>query len=307
MDASTLATALLGDSIAANLFVVGFAFQRGLLPLGLESIDAAIALNGVAVETNRRAVAWGRAAAVDLERVLGAAQPRLGAAPMPVEETDLAAIVAVRERFLTQYQNEAYARRYTMLVERVEAEERRKAKGLGGITQAVARNYFKLLAYKDEYEVARLYTAESFRAALDRQFEGDYKLRYHLAPPLLAKRDPHSGHPLKREYGPWVMQAFKVLARLKPLRGTVLDPFGHTAERKRERQLISEYEDMLDEVLGLLNIANHPAAVRLAEIPDQIRGFGHVKLQSIDTAKAEQRQLLQAYRSGEPTDSRSVA
>ena len=307
LDATTMATALLGNSIAANLFVVGFAFQRGLVPLSFQAIDRAIELNAIAVETNRRTFAWGRLAAVDLDQVQAAARPETVDLSRARGATDLEQITTKRERFLSGYQDDAYARRYKALVDRVRSEERDKAKGLSGMAEAVAQNYFKLLAYKDEYEVARLHSSESFRQQLHSQFEGNYKLHFHLAPPLFAKRDPHTGHLLKREYGAWVLRVFAVLAKLKSLRGTALDIFGYTAERKRERRLIAEYESLVEEVLANLNVANHATAVQLLAIPAQIRGFGHVKEANIGEAKAEEQRLLALYRRGDPGDSRSVA
>ena len=307
VDATTLATALLGNSIAANLFIVGLAFQRGLVPLSFEAIDRAIELNGVAVETNRRTFAWGRLAAVDLAQVEASARPGMVSITTPSPANDLEHIIAKRADFLTDYQDSAYARRYRALVERVRGEERSKAKGLEGMAEAVARYYFKLLAYKDEYEVARLHASPSFREQLTSQFEGDYTLRFHLAPPLISRRDPHTGHLRKREFGDWVLPMFKLLAKLKGLRGTPLDIFGYTAERKGERALIKAYESLVDELLTSLNVSNHAAAVALLNLPEQIRGYGHVKDASIERTKAEEQRLLTLYREGDPEKSRDVA
>ena len=304
VDATRLATGLLGNAIATNLFVVGYAFQRGMLPLGLDAITQAIELNGVAVETNLRTFAWGRLAAVDPGQVEKAARPSLAVEPAPAIDDPLAHTIEVRERLLTDYQDVAYARRYRTLVDRVQQCERDKGKGLGGLTAVVAHTYFKLLACKDEYEVARLHTEGRFQKQLDSQMEGDYRVRFHLAAPLLSRRDPVTGHLRKREYGAWILPLLRLLARLKRLRGTPFDVFGYTEERKTERVLVAEYETLVDEVLSGLDVGNHATAVELLGSAGKIRGFGHVKSASIEQAKHEERELLARFR-GE--DSRSVA
>jgi indolepyruvate ferredoxin oxidoreductase len=205
-------------------------------------------------------------------------------------------IVASRLKHLTAYQSAALAERYRALVERVRAVEQRTVPGETALTQAVARYYAKLLAYKDEYEVARLFSETAFASQLNGQFEGDFRLKFHLAPPLFADRDPKSGHLLKQEFGPWMLQAFRLLARFKGLRGTAFDPFGYTAERRQERTLIREYEGLIDEVLGGLGPDNHSLAVKLASIPDDIRGYGHVKEAHLAKAHRKQDDLLMQWR-----------
>jgi indolepyruvate ferredoxin oxidoreductase len=293
--ATKLAVALLGDSIAANMFMAGFAWQKGLVPLSREAIEHAIKLNGAAVEMNLRAFEWGRRAAVDL-----AAVERTAKAPPPSRPRTWDESVARRVEFLTAYQNAAYAARYRALAERMRRAEAERAPGLSGLVDAVARNAFKLMAYKDEYEVARLYTDGTFLRRLSEQFEGDFKLRFHLAPPLLAPRDPNSGKLLKRRYGPWVFSAFKLLARLRVLRGTVFDIFGYTAERRGERKLIADYEALMDEVAAALKPVNHATAVELARIPERIRGYGHVKEANLEAAKQDEAKLLAAFRDPAP-------
>ena len=294
---SRLATALLGDSIATNLFMLGVAYQKGLVPISAEALEQAIELNGVAVDFNKRAFLWGRRAVVDRAEVENAAAP---VTPMRLQEptiaTTLEDIVAQRIRSLTAYQNEAYARRYKDFVVKVQRAEGDRAKGRGGLAEAVARHYFKLLAYKDEYEVARLYTNGAFAQRLNDQFEGNFKLKFHIAPPLLAKRDAETGELIKQEFGPWMMSAFGLLARLKFLRGTAFDIFGYSAERKLERQLIADYETTIDELLGKLTQDNHELAVAIATIPEHIRGFGHVKDAHLEKAKVEEDALLRAFR-----------
>jgi indolepyruvate ferredoxin oxidoreductase len=289
--ATRLATALMGDAIATNPFMLGFAWQRGLIPLSAEALFRAIELNGVAVEFNKRAFHWGRRAAIDLSAVERIASP----APAPLPQT-LPEIVAHRRKHLTGYQNAAYADRYQALVDKVAAAERARMPGSDALARAVATNYAKLLAYKDEYEVARLYTDGAFRARVAQQFDGDFALKVHLAPPLWAKRDPATGHLKKQAYGGWVISAFGLLAKLKGLRGTRLDPFGISAERREERKLIADYESLVDDLIAQLSPANHAAAVALASLPETIRGFGHVKDASIAKADAQRAELLAAFR-----------
>jgi indolepyruvate ferredoxin oxidoreductase len=295
VDSTVLATALMGDSIAANLFLLGYAFQLGTLPLSLASIEQAIELNGVAIESNKRSFAWGRKAAADLALVKEIAEPSASAEviekPKTAEE-----VIAHRIAELTAYQSSRYAKRYQKLVAKVQSAEALLDNGSMALTMSVARYFYKLMAYKDEYEVARLYTDGSFQKKIAHQFEGDFKLKFHLAPPILAKKDPETGHLKKREFGPWMMKSFGLLAKMKFLRGTALDPFGKTQERKDEVALISEYEQTLEEIIAGLTLENASLAVAIAEVPEQIRGFGHVKERHLTTAKAERESLLQRYR-----------
>eukprot|EP00752_Nemacystus_decipiens_P013156 g11645.t1 len=302
VEATEIAEALMGDSIATNLFMVGYAAQKGLLPVGLTALERAIELNGVAIEANKRALLWGRRAAHDLEavrRLVTRANEAAAPAAEPAETaiaTKLEDIVAKRVDFLKAYQNEALARRYKDLVTRVVTAEARVKPGADDLARAVARYYFKLLAIKDEYEVARLYTDGSFERMVRAKFEGDYKLKFHLAPPLSAPRDPETGRLTKKEFGPWMMTAFRVLARLRFLRGTAFDPFGKTEERKMERRLIAEYEAVIDELLEKLSPASHALAVEIASVPEHIRGYGHVKEAHVETAKANEALLLERLR-----------
>ncbi len=294
VDATGLALALTGDSIAANMFLVGYACQKGLLPLSVAAIERAIELNGVAVDFNKRALLWGRRAAHDAGAVARLARP----APETLPPATLADFVARRVADLTAYQDAAYARRYTGMIDRVRAAEASRAKGMAGLADAVARSYFKLLACKDEYEVARLYTDGVFAAGLARQFAGKARLTFHLAPPLIANRDPATGHLIKREYGAWVMTAFRIVAALKGLRGTPFDVFGYAAERKMERRLIAEYETVMAELLAGLDPDNHALAVEIAALPLTIRGFGHVKERNRVAAKECEAKLLARFRGG---------
>jgi indolepyruvate ferredoxin oxidoreductase len=303
--AGELATRLMGDAIATNMFMLGYAWQKGWVPLRESSLLKAIELNAVSVDFNRRAFLWGRHTAADPARVAQLAAP---AAIIPLASLigtlsarSLDERIARRCDFLTGYQDAAYATRYRHWVERVRTAEMQKWNRTDAglpLTDAVARYYFKLLAYKDEYEVARLHTDPAFLARIARMFEGDYKLRFHLAPPALAKVDPATGEARKSEFGPWMMRAFRVLRRLKFLRGTALDPFGYTEERRAERRLIRDYEAIVAELVENLNSGNHALAVDIARIPEQIRGFGHVKRRQLRAAKAREQELLRAFRAG---------
>ena len=301
IEATRLATALLGDSIATNLFMLGYAYQKGLIPIGHEALERAIELNATAVKMNLSAFRWGRRAAHDRAAVEKlAASPTDNVVPFSRPSTTLDEVVAARVEHLTRYQNAALAGRYQALVERVRRIEDERVAGATQLAEAVARNYAKLLAYKDEYEVARLYAEAAFAAGIDRQFEGDYKLKFHLAPPLFAQRDPRTGHLIKQEFGPWLLPLFKMLAKFKFLRGSAFDIFGHSQERKTERNLIGQYETLIDELLGGLTPANHELAVKLASVADDIRGYGHVKDAHLAKAKRKEADLLVQWRNPEP-------
>ena len=296
LDATRLATALLGDSLSTNIFLLGYAWQMGLVPVTREALFRAIEINGAAVEANRRAFEWGRLAFHDPASVERQARPvETDVGSDRVMSIDLDAAIARRVEFLTAYQDAALAQRYRALVERVRAAEARAAGG-SLLADAVARNYFKLLAIKDEYEVARLYTDGEFERQVAAAFEGDYTLRYHFAPPLWVKPDKVTGAPVKRSYGPWMRHALEALARFRSLRGTWLDPFGHSEERRLERQLIADYERTLAEVERGLTADNVALAVEIASIPATMRGFGHVKRKNIEAAKAREAALLTQFR-----------
>jgi indolepyruvate ferredoxin oxidoreductase len=299
VDATRLATALTGQALGANMFLLGYACQIGALPLTPQAIEGALELNGVAVAMNIAAFRWGRHAANDRAGVEAAVRPT--GHERPSVSYTLAELVERRVFFLTAYQDAAYAARYRALVERVKAAEREHVPGETGLARAVAFYLFKLMAYKDEYEIARLYAASTFVRNVSRQFEGKLRLHVHLAPPLLSPRDPDTGRPRKYVFGPWIFTVFRFLAKRKNLRGTRLDPFGWTAERKAERALIGEYETMLGDLLAGLNRDNHAVAVSLASLPDRIRGFGPIKMKGIDAARAEQAALMERFRGGAAT------
>ena len=302
INASGIAAALFGQSIGANMFMVGYAYQLGAIPLSAAAIEQAIALNGEAVAMNRAAFHWGRRAVVDRAAVENLAKPATAIASdarrlsESFEET-----VERRVKFLTAYQDSAYAARYRAVVGKVKAAEAARAPGHCELTETVARYLFKLMAYKDEYEVARLYTDGAFLKQVETEFDGDnLRFEFHLAPPLLARRDKTTGLPRKMSFGPWILPAFRLLAKFKGLRGTPFDPFGRSLERRTERKLIGDYEAMLDEVLAGLTPDNHHIAVALAAIPEKIRGFGHVKQQHLTAAKADEAALIEQFRAGAP-------
>ncbi len=336
VNATRIARELLGDSIGGNLLLLGFACQRGLLPVSAEAINRAIELNDVAVAFNQQAFRWGRRAAVNLQAVEELAGGGFGddanaGAGAGAKSAGLDGVVAWRRRYLTDYQNADYAGKYDDLVARVREVESAFLAANGGATsdapngadtgtdgnaspsgpadpgkpptlaEAVARNYFKLLAYKDPYEIARLYSNGAFIQNLKKQFAGPFKLHFHLAPPLLSRKDPLTGHPVKRRFPGITLQLFALLARLKFLRATPLDLFGHSRERKQERQLIADYETDLARLLETLTPRNHDTAIAIAALPEMIKGFGHIKAANIAKYHERKTELFQKLRQPELT------
>ena len=321
LDGQALAEGLFGDAMATNTFMVGVAYQAGTIPMKVESIETAIKQAGVGVEMGLAAFKWGRMAVVDRAFVEAEiAKGKAKVAELPQMSSNARAIVdsvgahtetrrllEVRVPDLIEYQDEAYAKRYADVVKRVLAAEQKAAPGKSELAEAVARYLYKLMAYKDEFEVARLHADPAFLAKLDAQFKHGYTVRYNLAPPTISKRDPVTGELQKRQFGPWMLSAFKMLAKFKGLRGGALDIFGKTEERRHERQLIEDYIKQVEEIVSKLNAANHATAVQLASVPDEIRGYGHVKERSIEAAKALEARLLQQFRSPQPQPQRQVA
>ena len=291
-DFTTPSEALLGDSIATNIMMLGYAYQRGLLPLSARAIEQAIEVNGVSIKMNTQAFQLGRLAAADPARLKEMMKDRDEVVPAKTLDTmTLDEIIAHRMGLLTGYQGSRLARRYRKLVDQV-----RDAAAGGGygdaLPRAVAINYAKLLAYKDEYEVARLYTDGRFEKLLRDQFEGEFTFNFNLAPPILGGGVDALGRPKKRAFGPWMMGVLRWLAKFRFLRGTALDPFGHSAERKMERELIVVYEKDTANVLGQLSQATHDIAVELLSLPDRIRGYGPVKEKAVEEARARHAQLV---------------
>jgi indolepyruvate ferredoxin oxidoreductase len=300
VDASRLATALLGNSIGSNMFMLGFAYQHGALPLTAEAIEKAIEMNGEAVAMNIAAFNYGRRAAVDPAAVeaLVRPAPELTNDALKLSQS-FSETVDRRVAFLTAYQSARYARRYRALVDKIKNAEAVKAPGQCALTEAVARYLFKLMAYKDEYEVARLYTDTSFLDRVKSSFDGDnLRFEFHLAPPMLARRDKVTGEAKKISFGPWMLGAFRVLAKFKFLRGTPLDPFGYSADRRTERRLIAEYCAQLEEFCDRLTPDNYVAAVALAALPEKIRGYGHVKERHLTAVRAEEAALREQFNAG---------
>jgi indolepyruvate ferredoxin oxidoreductase len=298
VSSTDLATAIMGDSIAANLFLLGYAYQKGTIPLSGAAIEQAIALNGVAIESNKRSFAWGRRAATDMDLVTEIAHPKLATDEAPKQLT-LEDKIKLRVDELTKYQNKRYAARYLKLVDLTKEAERNLGLENYALSEAVARYFYKLMAYKDEYEVARLFSDGAFEKKIAAQFEGDFKIKYHLAPPIMAKTHPETGHLQKREFGPWMMKGFSILSKLRFLRGTGLDLFAKTDERRKEVALIDEYEATITEIVQSLRVENHGLAVEIAQVPEHIRGYGHVKETHMVSAAVERANLLDRFKNGE--------
>ncbi len=302
-DADALARRLLGDSIYANPMMLGFAWQKGWIPLRRESLLRAIELNDVAVEQNKTAFEWGRQAAANPQQLaaLASTEQVIAFARRP----GLEQLLRTHGEFLTAYQNAAYAASHRELVERVAKAE--SALGSTRLSEAVARTLFKLMAYKDEYEVARLHADPAFERSLREQFDGDFKLRYHLAPPMLSRMGP-DGRPRKIEFGPWMGRAMRLLRHGKVLRASWLDPFGRTEERRAERALIQRYRDTVEQLLARLHADNLPLALRVAELPARIGGYGPVKQRSMQQVLPQWDALLQQWRgeAAPPPDQNSV-
>jgi indolepyruvate ferredoxin oxidoreductase len=293
-DADAAATQLLGDSIYTNPMMLGFAWQKGWIPLGLASLMRAIELNAVAVANNKSAFEWGRRAAVDWPAVQRALNPGQVIAFTPRQTTNLDELVNKRVAYLTDYQNAAYAQQYADVVAEVRATEASLGGDKSPLSEAVARYLFKLMAYKDEYEVARLHTDTAFLAKVQGMFEGDIRLNYHLAPPLLAKKNDR-GELQKMQFGRGMQWAFRLLAPLKVLRGGPLDVFGYTQERREERALAAEYRAAIAAMLPLLTLDNREAAAAFARVPEQIRGYGHVKARHLTAARVQWAERLTEF------------
>jgi indolepyruvate ferredoxin oxidoreductase len=291
LDADALATQMLGDSIYTNPLMLGYAWQKGWIPLSYASLMRAIELNAVAVDNNKTAFEWGRRAAHDPESVQSVLNPGQVIAFTPRKKQTLDDMVKRRVEYLTAYQNVAYAQTYLGFVNTVRQAEVKLGPEVQPLTEAVARYLFKLMAYKDEYEVARLHTDMAFQTKVNAMFEGDFTLRYHLAPPLWAGKNDR-GELQKSSFGPWMWWAFKALAPLRVLRGGALDIFGYSEERRQERGLIQAYRSAIESLLPSLTVANRDAAAAFARVPEQIRGYGHVKAKHLAAARSQWDLLL---------------
>jgi indolepyruvate ferredoxin oxidoreductase len=300
VDATTITTALLGSTVSTNTFLLGYAYQKGLLPVSANALEESMKLNGVSIDLNLRAFLWGRRTAHDRAAVMKLIEPET------IETDTKTSFVERRIEDLTNYQDGAYARRYAELVSTVETTGKAVDPASVALTDAVARSAFKLMAYKDEYEIARLYTDGRFARALSEQFQDGGKLTFHMAPPLLSDKD-NAGHLIKKNYGPWMMTAFRFLAKFKGLRGTAFDPFGYSQERKIERHLIDDYQNTVGILLEGLTVDNLPLAVEIAQLPMDMRGFGHIKADNIAKTQAKQAERLAVYNEGTDNNGQQAA
>ncbi len=303
LDSTNLATKLMGDSIATNMFMLGYAWQNGFIPVSQGAIMQALELNNVAVDMNKKSFLWGRLAAHDLDKAFSYIKSPLNQDDKVKEKfthltksKTLEEVIQRRVGELKKYQNASYASRYQVFVERVrEVEHALKPDAEYALTDAVAHYAYKLMAYKDEYEVARLYSDGSFIEKVKQLYEGNYKLKFNLAPPIWARRDSETGHLRKSEFGGWVLPAFKLLAKMKSLRGTAFDIFGYTKERKIERRLATDYREMIMGLLNNITADNYSVAIEIAKTPEKIRGFGHVKEASVEKVLLVQKELLEQF------------
>ena len=277
--ATQIALDLIGDTIGSNMFMVGYALQHGALPLSVEAVERAIELNGIAVPFNLHAFRLGRLAASNPDGLASLFPNR-----NKPKNTEIGVQISERVSFLTDYQDERYALRFSELASLARDADKKLGLDRDEFSRAVVKYSFKLMAYKDEYEVGRLFSAAAFKQQVEKTFSGDYRLHFHLAPPLFAKKDPKTGLPRKSEFGSWMRHVFGILSKCKGLRGTRFDPFGWTKERRTERQLRDQYFADIERMCGTLTQDNYDIAVQLAEVPEQIRGFGHVKLASVEDA-----------------------
>lgn len=291
-DVTTLAYALMGNEVAANLMLIGFAIQRGWLPITLAGLERAIELNGTAVEMNKSALAWGRILAHDPAKVKQLAAPNKATGRTVDEQLSLDELISNNTNELVRYQNAAYADRYKQLVETVRQHDEYIEGSDFSLTRSVAQYYFKMLAFKDEYEVARLLSSDAFRTTLEQEFEGDFRMEFHMAPPIFQRRDPRTGRYPKRRFGQWMIHPLRLLARLRFLRGTHFDIFGYTQHRKTERRLIRDYEEDIANICTQLTPENYATCVSIASLPEIVRGYDTVKDASIAHMYAEKKALL---------------
>jgi len=295
LNANLAAEQLLGDTVFSNVLLLGYAWQKGLLPLSRAALMQALELNAVAVEKNRQAFAWGCLAAVEPDYL----EQQLDLRPLP-DTASLNEVLGRHARYLEQYQNKAWAERYLQKVAEVRKAEGQLAEESTALSEAVAEQLFRLMAYKDEYEVARLFTETDFLKEIEETFSGDFKINFHLAPPLLNGKKDRSGRPKKRQFGPWMLKAMKLLARMRGMRNSALDPFRFSEDRKLDRRLLADYEALIDQLLAGLKAENLHTAVALARLPEEVRGFGPVREDAAEKAEKRKQQLLEEFKSGKP-------
>ncbi|MFW5823379.1 MAG: indolepyruvate ferredoxin oxidoreductase family protein [Marinobacter sp.] len=301
VDANGIADKLMGDTVFSNVMMLGFAWQKGLLPVSEAALMKAIELNGVAIDRNREAFGWGRLAAVNPQAItdlLADSQPQ--AAGVKAEPT-LDQMVDTRYNHLVAYQNRRWADQYRIAVEGVRTAEQNLGQTNGLLTRAVAQQLYRFMAYKDEYEVARLFAETDFMKEVNDTFEGDFQIHFHLAPPIMSRGTDAQGRPKKRKFGPWMFRRFKVLAKLRSLRGTPIDPFRYSADRKLDRALLKEYQALVSRIQEELNANNYDTFLQLAELPADVRGYGPVREQAAEAIREKQQQLHRALDTGRPT------
>tara|TARA_B100000953_G_C17974820_1_gene407232 strand:- start:253 stop:1131 length:879 start_codon:yes stop_codon:yes gene_type:complete len=288
MPSNTITTKILGDSILSNIYMVGYAYQSGLIPINADSIEQAIKLNGASEEENLNAFRLGRHSLKLKKEVLNTISEKKKVLTNFEEKYD------DRYNYLIKYQNEKYAKEYRYLVDFAKISEEKIGNG-NKFSTAVLNNYFKLMSYKDEYEISRLYSDIEFIDKVKNKFDGNYKINFYLSPPIFYKKDKVTGNPLKIKFGQWFINIFKIISKLKFLRGTLFDPFGYLQERKNERRLVKDYKNTVLEIGKKLTLNNYDNAVDIASLPDQIRGFGHVKEKNLRVAEECKNNLMNAF------------
>lgn len=301
LDANGIAEKLLGDTVFSNVMMLGFAWQRGLLPLSQAALMKAIELNGVAIERNREAFGWGRVAAVDVKVLTDLLETGETQTEEVKTGPGLDELINSRHKHLVNYQNRRWADRYTLQVKQVREAEEKLGENNHLLTQAVAQQLYRFMAYKDEYEVARLFTETDFMKEVNDTFEGDFKVHFHLAPPLMNRGTDAQGRPRKRQFGPWMFRVFRVLARFRGLRGTAIDPFSYSADRKMDRAQLKDYEQLVERIVRELDASNYDTFVQLAELASEIRGYGPVRERAAEAVQEKQQQLAKALDTGRPT------
>jgi indolepyruvate ferredoxin oxidoreductase len=287
--------------VFSNVMMLGFAWQRGLLPLSQAALIRAIELNGVAVERNKEAFGWGRVAATDLNAILdllntGGVQTHEVKAEQTLDE-----LIDSRHQHLVNYQNRRWADRYVAQVKQVREAEEKLGENNQLLTRAVAQQLYRVMAYKDEYEVARLFAETDFMKEVNNTFEGDFKIHFHLAPPIMNRGTDAQGRPRKRQFGPWMFRAFRLLAKFRVLRGTVIDPFRYSSDRKLERAQLGEYQQLVERIVRELDTSNYDTFLQLAELASEIRGYGPVREKAVEGVQQKKAQLTKALDTGRPT------
>lgn len=301
LDANGIAEKLLGDTVFSNVMMLGFAWQRGLLPLSQAALMKAIELNGVAVERNKEAFGWGRVAATDVKVIIDLLNTGEARVEEVKPEPGLDELITIRHKHLVNYQNRRWADRYTALVKQVREAEDTLGETNQLLTRAVAQQLYRFMAFKDEYEVARLFAETDFMKEVNNTFEGDFKVHFHLAPPIMNRGVDAQGRPKKRKFGPWMFRAFKLLAKFRVLRGTPVDPFSYSADRKMDRAQRKDYQQLVKRIVSELDASNYDTFLQLAELSSEIRGYGPVREQAAEAIHEKQSQLIKALDTGRPT------